>query len=375
MESSSYYEVTPNLQRKLEAKDLPSVRRLGKGLSGFVYETLCNGYKYARKDFPLGSVKHVIFEKEVSTLLDLDHPNIVTCFGYAVGRSSCSLVQEYMDDDLQSTLQRRRNSTSASHSRVLAVDEMKSLLHSKMYKESDTIRAHEAGSSGSSRLLHFDIPEVEDIISQIATGMRYLHDHQVVHGDLKPKNVLVCSGSGEMKVKVADFGLIETKKMIKLVPKRTQHHEILMWKAPECLEELLGPLTKDSDDPFTDSDTEEDERFGSHDDNNFNFLAMADVYSFGLTCSHILGGKLLFPYLSLTELRKQRMHGFMPELPSACPENLKFIIGLCLRTEPLRRPTFSAICTLIALLYHIPGFVNMMGGAISELCSIFSCKM
>jgi serine/threonine protein kinase len=370
------------MQRKLEPKDLPSVRRLGKGLSGFIYETTWGGNKYARKDFPLGSVKHVIFEKEVFALLDLDHPNIVKCFDYTVGRSTCSLLQEYMDDDLQNTMQRRiealrkKNSTNSSRSRVLDADEMKHLLLTKI--KGKDIRVDEGSSRllGSGSTFPFEMPEAVNIISQIAIGMKYLQDNQVVHGDLKPKNVLVCSESGGLNVKVADFGLIETKKMIKLVSKRTQHYEILMWKAPELFEELLGPLTEDSDDPFTDSDTDEDVRIGSQGDDNFNFQSMADVYSFGLTCSQILGGKLLFPNLSLTELRQRRMHGFIPELPSACPEYLKFIISLCLQIEPLSRPTFSAICTLKALLSHIPELMDLMKGAISELRhSTFSCKM
>jgi serine/threonine protein kinase len=364
------------MQRKLEPKDLPSVRRLGKGLSGFIYETTWGGNKYARKDFPLGSVKHVIFEKEVFALLDLDHPNIVKCFDYTVGRSTCSLLQEYMDDDLQNTMQRRiealrkKNSTSAqdSSSRLLDADDMKHLLLNKI-KGKDIIRDDEGSSRlfGSGSTFPFEMPEAVNIISHIATGMKYLHDNQVVHGDLKPKNVLVWSESSGMKVKVADFGLIETKKMIKLVSKRTEHYEILTWKAPERFEELLGPLTEDSDDPFTDSDTDEDLRIGSQDNDNFNFQSMADVYSFGLTCSQILGGKLLFPNLSLTELRQRRMHGFIPELPSACPEYLKFIISLCLQTEPLSRPTFSAICTLKAFLSHIPELMDLIKGANSEL--------
>lgn len=72
--------------------DLPSVCRLGKGLSGFVYETAWKGNKRAKKYFPLGSVKHKIFEREACALLDLDHPNVVKCFGYTIGRSYCLLL-------------------------------------------------------------------------------------------------------------------------------------------------------------------------------------------------------------------------------------------------------------------------------------------
>lgn len=124
----------------------------------------------------------------------------------------------------------------------------------------------------------------------------------------------------------------------------------------------MGPLTKDSDDPFTDSDTDEvfEDLLGSSEDLTFGIssevkiLKMADVYSFGLTCSHILGGKLLYPDFSLTKLRKQRMHGFRPELPSStCPDDLKYLIYSCLEFEPLNRPTFFDICFMLKDLGHL----------------------
>jgi len=225
------------------------------------------------------------------------------------------------------------------------------------------------------------MPEALNIISQIATGMKYLHDNEVVHGDLKPKNVLLCPEAGEMKVKVTDFGLVETKKRIKLVSKRSRHFEILMWKAPELFSKLLGPVTEDSDDPFTDSDTDlsEDEEIRGSEDFLRSKLAMADVYSFGLTCSHILGAKVLYPDLSLTKLRIQRLDGFRPDLPSTCPEYLKALIYSSLESEPLSRPTFSAICAL-KVVQPIPsklmaGVMDSMKGAIPHLPDAFSCKL
>lgn len=38
----------------------------------------------------------------------------------------------------------------------------------------------------------------------VPQGLDYLHSHKVVHGDLKPANLLLDSNSG--KVKIADFG-------------------------------------------------------------------------------------------------------------------------------------------------------------------------
>jgi serine/threonine protein kinase len=48
------------------------------------------------------------------------------------------------------------------------------------------------------------IPQIKNILFQILTGLEYLHNHSVIHRDLKSSNILV-SDDGE--VKIADFGL------------------------------------------------------------------------------------------------------------------------------------------------------------------------
>lgn len=71
--------------------------------------------------------------------------------------------------------------------------------------------------NGTSKIYPFEMPKAVQIISQMATDMKYLHDKGVVHGDSKPKNVLMCLEPSEENVKVVDFRLVETKKWIKLV--------------------------------------------------------------------------------------------------------------------------------------------------------------
>ena len=392
MASSSYQGEASDLQWKLDSKDLPSLRLLGKGLSGFLYETTWRGNRYARKDFPLGSTKRKtsVFEREAQSLFRLHHPNIVKCLGYTVGKSSCALLQEYVPENLQTAIQRRmeehrkKNSSSSLPTGVMDVDEIKLLFSTSATEEEiGTTAAVDGGSSSrtwnESTAGPFEMRRAVDIISKIAAGMKYLHDHGIAHGDLKSKNVLLSSDAGlepgpELggigDVKVADFGLVETKKRIKLISKRRRHSEVLMWKAPDRFEELLGPVPAGSeDDLFTDSDTESDEEeSGSSGDFLTSKLAMADVYSFGLTCAYILRGKLLYPDMSFTQLREQKMRrSLKPKLPSDCPDYLKFVTDSSLESEPSSRPTFFAIVTLIALLPLLPHWKNLMQGATPEL--------
>ena len=47
------------------------------------------------------------------------------------------------------------------------------------------------------------------IMTQIANGLEYLHDSEIVHRDIKPGNILISSGTtpGDVTAKLGDFGL------------------------------------------------------------------------------------------------------------------------------------------------------------------------
>ena len=47
--------------------------------------------------------------------------------------------------------------------------------------------------------------EVTEIFFQICNGVRYLHTHGIVHGDLAPQNILMNFEDGEVTVKVTDY--------------------------------------------------------------------------------------------------------------------------------------------------------------------------
>jgi len=46
-----------------------------------------------------------------------------------------------------------------------------------------------------------------DCVRVICTGIKYLHDNDVVHRDIKPENLLLVSKSDDTSLKIADFGL------------------------------------------------------------------------------------------------------------------------------------------------------------------------
>ena len=59
------------------------------------------------------------------------------------------------------------------------------------------------------RVIPLTDEQVWDVTRQVIRGLKYLHDNEIVHGDIKPQNILV---HDDGMVKIADFGIA---KMIK----------------------------------------------------------------------------------------------------------------------------------------------------------------
>src|SRR5712691_8128601 len=49
--------------------------------------------------------------------------------------------------------------------------------------------------------------DILDIGIQVAEALEYSHAHGVVHGDIKPENIMVAHEGGRLRVRVMDFGL------------------------------------------------------------------------------------------------------------------------------------------------------------------------
>jgi hypothetical protein len=94
----------------------------------------------------------------------------------------------------------------------------------------------------------------------------------------------------------------------------------------------------------------------------------ADVFSFGMLCSHILSAEKR-PFGSFREYRKYILEDFSrPKLPKSYSEGLRSMVHDCWSLDPLERPTFLGIhnkLTSLKKLSFLKGVVTI-GGATND---------
>ncbi|OQR91206.1 protein kinase [Achlya hypogyna] len=144
------------------------------------------------------------------------------------------------------------------------------------------------------------------ILKSIANGLSYLHSLNIVHRDLKSRNVLLDSVKG---VKLVDF--VGT----------------FRWMAPEVLHESA-------------------------------YTVAADIYSFGMLLSemdthHIPYEDMKNPKTGLPladpAIISSVMNGTIkPTFTTACPQWLKMLADACIQFDPCHRPTIYDVATILA---------------------------
>jgi serine/threonine protein kinase len=79
-------------------------------------------------------------------------------------------------------------------------------------------------------------PQPEEALYQLATGLEYIHKMQLIHCNLKPKNVLIWSGNSSTVMKWTNFGTSKQVDEKGTCPINEIKEE--EWIAPEILEML-----------------------------------------------------------------------------------------------------------------------------------------
>ncbi len=164
---------------------------------------------------------------------------------------------------------------------------------------------------------HGPIPasRVVYILRQVCHSLGEAHEAGMIHRDIKPANIFVCRyGSDFDFVKVLDFGLVKTQKLVEDAV-LTQKGQVMGTPAFFAPEMAL--------------DTEIDGR--------------ADIYSLGCVAYWLLTGSLVFEADNLLALAAKHLQE-EPVPPSnrtemVIPEDLEAVVLDCLRKNPADRPS------------------------------------
>jgi serine/threonine protein kinase len=109
------------------------------------------------------------------------------------------------------------------------------------------------------------------------------------------------------------------------------------------------------------------ELFEEKSSDEMRYTFKADTYSYAITCSEILMGKLPFADIEKhSELKEAVKKGMRPALPDSLPVSMMSLIKQCWDADPTMRPSFSWICTE---LRHIKN-VHIISDVVTKLRGI-----
>ena len=157
----------------IDESDITKLEEIGAGNQARVYKGLWRGTAVALKETKLSSVSIADalsreLRQEISLHADLRHPNILPLYGLCRSLTTVTMVTELMDGTL----------AQYTTSRLSGPDPL-------------------------------TVQEKMHIAREMLKGVVYLHSKRIVHGDIKPPNVLV--SNDKTVVKLCDMGLSRIK--------------------------------------------------------------------------------------------------------------------------------------------------------------------
>ncbi|KAH9611821.1 hypothetical protein KSS87_006764 [Heliosperma pusillum] len=157
----------------------------------------------------------------------------------------------------------------------------------------------------------FKLPSLIRVAIDVAKGMNYLHQNNIIHRDLKAANLLMDENE---VVKVADFGVARVKAQTGVMTAETGTYR---WMAPEVIEHK----------PYDHK---------------------ADVFSFAIVLWELLAGKLPYDYLTPLQAAVGVVQkGLRPTIPKNCHPKLAELLEKCWQQDPTLRPNFAEIIPIL----------------------------
>ncbi|WOG97312.1 hypothetical protein DCAR_0416652 [Daucus carota subsp. sativus] len=260
--------VSPQGKSRLIISSWEKGKLLGRGSFGSVYEGIADGgFFFAVKEVSLldqgdqGRQSISQLEQEIDLLSKLEHENIVRYLGTEQTESTLYIFLQL-----------------ASKGSLLS-----------LYQQ-----------------YHLQDSQVSVYTRQIINGLKYLHDRNVVHRDIKCANILVDTNG---TVKLADFGLAKATKLNDVQSCKGT----AFWMAPEVVKRSQG------------------------------YGLAADIWSLGCTVLELLTGQL--PYHPLDGMQAVYRIGrsMPPPVPDSLSRDARDFILKCLQVNPFSRPTAAQL--------------------------------
>ncbi|KAL7303695.1 hypothetical protein TKK_0003835 [Trichogramma kaykai] len=159
---------------------------------------------------------------------------------------------------------------------------------------------------------NFELPTLIKIARQAAQGMSYLHTKNIIHRDLKSRNIFL---RDDLTVKIGDFGLAVDK--TRWAGPRQCHRPFgsILWMAPEVIR--------------------------MQDENAYTF--QSDVYAFGVVLYELLAGQL--PYTDISNKDQILFMVGRGYLRSETPKALRRLTEYRIKYAREERPLFRQILT------------------------------
>ncbi|CAL0305531.1 unnamed protein product [Lupinus luteus] len=266
-----FNNISPNarIKRTITSGNWQKGELLGRGSFGSVYEGISeDGFFFAVKEVSLldqgsqGKQSVYQLEQEIALLSQFEHENIVQYYDTEMDESKLYIFLELVTKGSLASLYRR-------------------------YTLRDS--------------------QVSAYTRQILHGLKYLHDRNVVHRDIKCANILVdVNGS----VKLADFGLAKATKLNDVKSCKGT----AFWMAPEVVK-----------------------------GKNQGYGLPADMWSLGCTVLEMLTGQIPYFELECMQALFRIGKGERPPIPNSLSSDAQDFITQCLQVNPDERPSAAQL--------------------------------
>mmetsp|Transcript_41925 Transcript_41925/g.98317 ORF Transcript_41925/g.98317 Transcript_41925/m.98317 type:complete len:349 (-) Transcript_41925:44-1090(-) len=288
--AAPHFHSNPAVVEQIHPDDLAIGMPVGLGASAEVFRATWKGQPVAVKMLfhlmPRSDKEMTTLNREVQILAQAQHPNLVRLYGVCLGARPLRIVTDFCEGGNLADLIYDPGALSLTWDQKL------------------------------------------QIAADTAAGMVYLHNHNIIHRDLKSPNLLLdkklTSVDDTPHCKISDFGLakMHTDKLGAM----TTQVGTLLWMAPEMF-------------------------------NNRFYNEKVDVYSFALVLFEVICEEQPFEDVDPSHIESKVSKGERPDLeavPPECPQPLLQLMTHSWAAKPDARPSFEHILKVLVKLEPNP---------------------